>query len=271
MTWLTVGPPKERISDMKWLLGSVAIGAIFVSLIGCQLAGQTSSSNTPTSEPAQLPELPPGVHYETVITPSGDTLRYSISVPQNYKASNPVSLVVALHYGGEVKPFYGGGMIDVLIQPGLGKLRAILVAPDALGGGGWTTSKNEQAVEWLTRSILQSYAIDPRKVAITGYSMGGEGAWHIGGRHQDLFTAVVPVEGDPAGKRLEWKTPVLVIHSRDDEVILIGPVEKHVQNLQAQGGMITLRTVDGLTHYQVAEFARPLQQAVPWLKGMWPE
>jgi dipeptidyl aminopeptidase/acylaminoacyl peptidase len=256
---------------MKRLLGSVVIGVIFASVIGCQLAGQTSPSNAPTSEPAQLPELPPGAHYETVSTPWGDTLRYSISVPPNYKTSSPVPLVVALHYGGEVKPFYGGGMIDSLIQPGLGKLGAILVAPDALGGGDWTTEQNEQAVEWLTRSILQSYAVDPRKVAITGYSMGGEGAWHIGGLHQDLFTAVVPVEGEPAGKRLEWKIPVLVIHSRDDEVVSIGPVEKHVQDLRAQGTLITLRTVDGLTHYQTAEFARPLQQAVPWLKGMWPE
>lgn len=48
-------------------------------------------------------------------------------------------LEVALHYGDEVKSFYGGGMIDNLIQPGLGGLGAILVAPDALGGGDWTT------------------------------------------------------------------------------------------------------------------------------------
>ena len=255
---------------MKRLLGAFGITLLAVSVIACQLSGG-ASSDAPTAEPAQLTERPPGVHYETIAMPSGDTLRYSISVPPGYNRSQPVPLVVALHYGGEVKPFYGGGMLDILIQPGLGKLGAIFVAPDALGGPDWTSRKNEQAVEWLTRSILQSYAVDPRKVAITGYSMGGEGAWHIGGRHQDLFTAAVPVEGDPAGKRLAWKIPVLVIHSRDDEVIPIRPVEEHVQDLGNQGTMITLRTVDGLTHYETARFAGPLQQAVPWLQGMWPE
>jgi predicted peptidase len=203
--------------------------------------------------------------------PSGETLHYSISVPPNYNGSDPVPLVVALHYGGEVKPFYGGGMIDILIQPGFEKLGAILVAPDALGGGDWTTSTNERAVEWLTRSILQSYAVDPKKVIITGYSMGGEGAWHIGGRHQDLFTAAVPVEGDPTGRHLEWKIPVFVIHSSADEVVPIGPVERQVQELRSKGAEITLRTVGGLSHYETEQFAKQLETAVLWLEGTWPE
>ena len=256
---------------MKCTLGTVGILSLFVSMIGCGISGQTSGSDAPTPEPAQLSELSPGVYYETVTLPSGDTLLYTISIPPGYDGTNPVPLVIALHYGGEVESFYGSGMIDDLIQPGLGGLGAILVAPDALGGGDWTTGTNEQAVEWLTRSILHSYAVDPRKVAITGYSMGGEGAWHIGGQHQDLFTAVVPVEGDPAGRNLEWTIPVYVIHSRDDQVIPIGPVEKHVQTLKDAGAMVKLRTVGGLTHYEVPEFAGVLQEVVPWLKGMWPE
>jgi len=162
-------------------------------------------------------------------------------------------------------------MLDSLIKPGLGKLGAILVAPDALGRGDWTTRTNEQAVEWLTRSIVRSYAVDPSKVAVTGYSMGGEGAWYIGGRHQDLFTAAVPVEGDPAGKGLKWTIPVYVIHSRDDEVVRLGPVEKHVEQLKGQGTLVKLRIVDGRTHYDVEKFSRPLQEAVPWLEGMWGE
>lgn len=256
---------------MKWLLGSVGITALAFSLIGCGSSGTTTGSSAATPEPAQLPELSPGVHYKSVTTPSGDMLLYTISVPPSYNATDPVPLVVALHYGGEVTSFYGGGMLDTLIGPALSGLGAILVAPDALGGGDWTARTNEQAVEWLTRSVLQSYAVDPRKVAITGFSMGGEGAWFIGGRHQDLFTAAVPLEGEPAGKGQEWIIPVYVIHSRADEIIPIGPVEEHVQELRDQGAMIKLRKVDNLTHYNVPAFASVLREAVPWLKGMWPE
>ena len=255
---------------MVRFLAAFGIMMLVAPMMACGFSGGASSGG-PTAEPAQLAQLPPGVHYETVTTPSGETLRYSISVPPNYNGSDPVPLVVALHYGGEVKPFYGGGMIDVLVQPGFAKLGAILVAPDALGGGDWKTSANERAVEWLTRSILQSYAVDPKKVVITGYSMGGEGAWHIGGRNQDLYTAVVPVEGDPAGRHLDWTIPVFVIHSSADEVVPIGPVERQVQALRSKGAEITLRTVDGLSHYETDKFAKQLETAVLWLQGTWPE
>jgi predicted peptidase len=182
-----------------------------------------------------------------------------------------VPLVVALHYSGEVTPHYGSGLIDGLVEPGLGELGAILVAPDALGGGDWTTSKNEHAVEWLTRSIVLSYAVDPKKVAVTGYSMGGDGTWFIGGRHQDLFTAAIPVEGEPPEKDVEWQIPVYVIHSTDDEIIPFGPVEEHIKRLKDQGVSVELNVVKGLTHYDTAAFAEPLQKAVPWLQAVWSE
>jgi predicted peptidase len=255
--------------DMKWFLGAIGILLLMASVVGCQTSDAGPESAAAALEPVELPRYGPGTRYETVTLPTGDTLRYTLFVPPAYNGTDPVPLVVALHYGGNVEPFYGGGMLDSLIKPGLGRLGAILVAPDVLGRGDWTTRTNEQAVVWLTRSILRSYTVDPSQVAITGHSMGGEGAWHIGGRHQDLFRAAVPIEGDPAGKGLEWTIPVYVIHSRDDEVVRLGPVEKHVKQLKGQGALVKLRIVDGPTHYEVEGFAGPLQEVVPWLKGMW--
>jgi len=37
--------------------------------------------------------------------------------------------------------------------------------------------------------------VDADRVYLTGLSMGGEGTWHIGLRHPDLFAAIVPVCG----------------------------------------------------------------------------
>lgn len=256
---------------MKFIYGAIGIISLVASMMACGSSGQSTSSTGPTAEPLQLPQFPPGVQHDSVALPSGDVLDYTISVPRSYDGTSPVPLVIALHYGGEVTPGYGAGLIEELIQPGLGSLGAILVAPDALGGDDWTSSANEQAVELLTRSILQGYEVDPQKVIITGYSMGGEGAWFIGGRHQDLFTVAIPIEGDPAGRNWEWKIPVYVLHSRDDEVIPIGPVEQHVQKLRNQGTLITLRAVNGITHYETEKFVGPLREAVPWLQALWPQ
>jgi predicted peptidase len=216
-----------------------------------------------------LPQAGPGIHQQTAALPNGAILRYTVSVPLGLNGNKPVPLIVALHYGGDVTPFYGRGMIDELVGRAFGELAPVIVAPDALGGGDWTTPQNEQAVVWLTRSVMKSYPIDPKQVVLTGFSMGGQGTWFIGGRHQDLFTAAIPVAGEPRGGVLEWTVPVYVLHSENDTVLPLGPTRRHVEQLKAKGANIELKVVSGVTHYQTPKFAAPLKEAVPWLRQVW--
>src|SRR5262249_31087939 len=153
-------------------------------------------------------------------------------------------------------PFYGRGLIDSLVGPAFAELDALIVAPDAQRDSSWTSERNEQVVVWLVRSVLKSYVVDPKRVVLTGYSMGGEGTWYIGSRHQDLFTAAIPVAGRPAGG-LDWKIPVYAIHSRNDEVIPIGPAEQHVRKLKAKGAPVEWKAVTGLTHFETARYQAP--------------
>ena len=223
-----------------------------------------SPDNPPQIQPVQLPKLGAGVHQQMVSLQSGRELRYTISVPNDDKRASPLPLVVALHYGGEVTPFYGQGLIDELVGPAFQSLGAVLVAPDSLGGD-WQTPDNEQAVIWLTRSVIKTYAIDPKRIALTGYSMGGMGTWFIGSRHPDLFTAAIPVAGAPAGEET-WKIPLYVIHSKDDEVLPIGETRSYVEKLKAKGIDAQWRELTGITHYQVSSFTPALAEAVPWLR-----
>ena len=221
----------------------------------------------PALEPSRLPTLKPGVNEQTATLPGGGTLRYTNSVPRGYDGKARVPLVVALHYGGDVTPFYGRGMIDGLVGPALKGLGAVIVAPDSLGGD-WTTEENERAVVWLTRSVLKSYAIDPKRVLLTGYSMGGQGTWYLGSRHQDLFTAAIPAAGGPQGGT-DWKVPVYVIHGKADEVLPLAATERHVEQLKAAGAKVELHVVPALTHYQTGRYAAPLREALPWLRKVW--
>jgi predicted peptidase len=158
-------------------------------------------------------------------------------------------------------------MIDELVGPAFKDLGAVLVAPDSLEGD-WTTTKNQQAVVWLTRSIMKSYAIDPKRVVLTGYSMGGQGTWFIASRNQDLFTAAIPVAGEPAGGS-NWRIPLYVIHSKDDEIIAVGPTQKHVEELKAKGVKVEWKELTGLTHYQTPRYTAALRGTVPWLQQVW--
>src|SRR5262245_49040055 len=179
-------------------------------------------------EARELKKLPPGTHQETADVPGLGSVKYTIDVPSSYDGKTPAPLVLALHYGydgAKPAPYTGKEMIEAF-RPGLSGLNAILVAPDALGGG-WTDAKNEQAAVWLTKSVMKTYAVDAKKVVITGFSLGGEGAWFIGSRHQDLFTGAIPVAAPVAGGNVAWTIPVYVIHSENDEVVSHRSAKKH--------------------------------------------
>lgn len=260
---------------LRHLLLLCFVSCLFLS--SCQPAGDVhpplptdekkKEQKPPPPEPVKFMQLQPGIHQETTSLPEGGNLRYTILVPAGYETGKPVPLILALHYGGTVKPFYGRGMIEGLIQPGLGELGAIIVAPDSLGGD-WQQPKNEEAVVWLARSIMKTYDIDPEKVLLTGFSMGGEGTWFVGARHADLFTAGLPIAGAPRNTQ-EWTLPIYVIHSSKDEVLPISLTEKRVPELKEAGVNIEFNKLNNLTHFQVAEYADELKKAVPWIKQAW--
>jgi predicted peptidase len=234
-------------------------------LIGCSGRGPVA-----VPEAAELKRLSPGTHQQTADIPGLDSVKYTIEVPAGYDGKTPVPLVVALHYGydgAKPSPYTGKGMIEAF-RPGLLGLNAIVIAPDALGGS-WTDARNEQAVVWLTRSAMKTYAIDPKRVVITGFSLGGEGAWFMGSRHQDLFTGAIPVAAPVAGGDVTWKIPVYVIHSDKDEIVSHDSAKKHADAVKGKGAKLEFKTVNGLSHYKTSAYGPHVGDAVKWLQAEW--
>src|SRR5687767_5745703 len=115
-----------------------------ILLFVIHVAGCGARAPVTVPEAAELKKLPPGTHQETAAVPGLDTIKYTIEIPQGYDGKTPVPLVLALHYGydgAKPSPYTGRGMIDAF-RPGLAPLNAIVIAPDALGGG-WTDTRNE--------------------------------------------------------------------------------------------------------------------------------
>ncbi len=232
-------------------------------LTGC---GSRAPVTIPKSTKLQI--LSPGRHQQTVEAPGVGSLKYTIEIPND--GTTPMPLVLALHYGydGAIpSPYTGGGMIDAF-QPGLADLKGIIIAPDALGGS-WTDARNEQAAVWLTQSVMETYGIDRKKVVITGYSLGGEGTWFIGSRHQDLFTGAIPVAAPVARGDEAWKIPVYVIHSDKDEVVSYNSAKRHADALKGKGTKLEFKTVSGLGHFNISAYGIHVNNAIKWLQGEW--
>jgi dipeptidyl aminopeptidase/acylaminoacyl peptidase len=62
---------------------------------------------------------------------------------------------------------------------------------------------------------------------------------------------------------------VFAVHSRDDEVMPIGPTEARIKELQKTGVRAELVVLNGISHHETNRFVDGLKRAVPWLKQTW--
>ncbi len=100
-------------------------------------------------------------------------------------------LVVGLHGGGE-----GAGSAD---EPrGTWQLKGCMgIYPQGLvlTGDNWNTVHGEKHILTLIEIAKAQYDIDPDRVYVMGFSMGGTGSWHMAGRFPDLLAGAAPCAG----------------------------------------------------------------------------
>ena len=223
---------------------------------------------------AMLAQLPASqvarIQNQVLSVPGVGTITYGISVPNDYSPNAPRPLVVALHPGGPRTAYYGSAFMRQVVLPGLGDLRAVVVALDCPAPS-WNTPMADRAVMALVRKVLDEYAIDRRRVLVTGFSMGGRGTWFMASHHPDVFTAAIPMAastGDEPIDRLATM-PTYVIHSRDDQVVPFGPAEQTARELEKRGRAIRFTELRGLGHYDMGGYVDALTAAGHWIAERW--
>ncbi|MBK8839809.1 MAG: dienelactone hydrolase family protein [Hyphomonadaceae bacterium] len=241
----------------------------FPAVVACGLLSLLSLAATAQDAADTLP-LTPGVYHLNLARAGEPTVGYAISVPPDYSSSTPVPLILALHFGvgGGSATGAGGDMLDILVGPGLASLGAIIVAPDSVRGN-WSTPENEKAVTALIDAVTAGYAVDRKKIAVTGFSMGGSGSWHFAQKFPEIFSAAIPIASRPPESAAGWKVPVFAIHSRDDQVAPFTPADTRIAELQKAGVNARMIALAGISHYQTHRFQDALRQAAPWLHEVW--
>lgn len=208
-----------------------------------------------------------GVHEQVL---PGRNQRYTIAIPDGYADGEAVPLILVLHWGGKVTPFYGKSILIGLVEPALRELGSVIVAPDCLHGD-WTNPQSESEIHELLDYLQDNYAIDASKTVITGYSKGGQGTWYLAARNQDKFAAAIPMAGHPQADSIDfkWEIPLYVIHSRRDEIMPFEQTEQVVGQLRDKGVAVEFVLLEDVTHYETGRFIEPLQAAVPWVRKVW--
>jgi len=206
----------------------------------------------------------------------GSQIRYAVSVPSGYDGSKAVPLVLALHYGwggdGPPPQNYGEGFMRLLVEPALRELGAIIVAPDCPAPARrWSEPGSNRAVMELLDHVRSEYRIDPDRILVTGFSLGGHGSWFMASEHSDIFSAAIPMAGRAQPEWLEKidAIPLYVIHARNDDVVPFAGAEEAVAAVKAKGVPVEFVVAEKLTHYDTARYVTYLRDAMPWIERVW--
>ncbi len=203
---------------------------------------------------------------------AGHSHHYQVFVPAAYTPSRRWPVILFLHGAGERG-------VDGLLQTqvGLGaairqnpaRFPAIIVFPQAPPESIWTGVTGQVAIGALDRTT-QEFRTDPRRVYLTGMSMGGNGAWYLAYHHPSRFAALIPVCGwvthfgkwagfEPivpadSGSPLEALArqlrhlPTWIIHGEVDPVVPVEQSRRAATALKAAGAPVQYLELPGTTH-----------------------
>lgn len=109
----------------------------------------------------------------------------------------------------------------------------VLVAPQCPEGVWW----NPDLVIALTRKVIREHNIDPKRVHLTGLSMGGFATWAILAKEPGLFASAVPVcgGGDPEKVAAFKDMPIWAFHGEADEVVPVAKTREMEKALRDAG------------------------------------
>jgi hypothetical protein len=134
-----------------------------------------------------------------------------LRIPHDYDPRKSYPLIVILHgLGQRPRP-----------DPNLTAREPVILA--------WPWGRGDTAYRglggqdvWDAMEAIQSwYSIDPRRISLMGFSMGGHGAWSLAAHRPNLFAAVAPVSGWPQPDFLVnlRQVPLFVRHGSADVTV----------------------------------------------------
>ena len=186
------------------------------------------------------------------VTVDGVAHNYQVWVPATYDRAHKWPAILFLHGSGE-RGDDNQKQISVGLGPALrsGKLdpQAIFIFPQCPEGQRWVGAPRKIAIAALD-ATEREFSIDRNRVALTGMSMGGAGAWILAADDPKRWSALAPVcayihrppslpdadnptseSFDEFARRIP-RIPIWIFHGSDDPVV---PVTESREMARALG------------------------------------
>lgn len=205
----------------------------------------------------------------------GKRLPYRILYPENYDRSRTYPLLLFLHGAGERGTDNERQLIHgskLFLKPeNRQQFPAIVVLPQCPKESFWASVKIDTtklpftiafdysvqpnwplaAANALVRQLMRTEAVDPRRVYITGLSMGGMGTFESVFRYPDLYAAALPICGGGDTKLYDKRvkrTKFWVFHGDADVVVDVQLSRAMVTKLKEKKVSVQYTEYPGVNH-----------------------
>ena len=185
-----------------------------------------------------------------------------LSVPPGYTPERPAPLIVMLH-GARGRSAALVKFCEAAAKEG------IAVAVPESRGLTWDRIKGSFGpdIAFLDRVLAMTFdriAVDPRRLAIAGFSDGGSYALSVGLTNGDLFSHVIAYSPSFVAAPIRYgKPPIFITHGMQDPVLSINFTESMVRQLKASGYSVEYKGFSG-GHFMPPELVR---ESFRWLGG----
>ena len=210
--------------------------------------------------------ISPGIEDVELEMFNGEIYRFRVIAPERSGSENR-PLMLALHGATSTPDAHQN--TACYVEPGLASLDAFILSPFAEGGL-WYTEKHQKMLGDLMYLSRKYWPIDEEKIAVTGYSNGGNASWQLAYFQSGTLSAAIPMASsydvhDTEGNVRKWEIPLYVIHGENDELFPVQQTQEWVEATVAAGSDVTFVIAPGLGHYEPCSYVPYLKDATIWL------
>ncbi|WP_338867771.1 PKD domain-containing protein [Myxococcus stipitatus] len=213
----------------------------------------------------------------------GSDYGYILYLPAGYETRDNWPIVFFLHGAEQVGNGKGTELAKVR-QVGLPSYYDkngrdypfVMVAPQTARNNYWNDWEVQADLNPFIDRILTTYKVNPKRVYLTGLSMGGAGTFAYAGYFPAKLAAAAPVCNGGFGSSLPLgqnivnaNLPIWAVHARDDSLSYSGTAGWFTQIGRAMGMSSTATVMDSYTSPSLDQtaFYRPATNTWQWVDG----
>jgi len=196
-------------------------------------------------------------------------LKYWLYLPPAGTENEKPPLLVYLHgfshSGSDLNRLLAGGL-PAQIENGR-SLPMIVVSPQCPVGENWQYGAMVDRLSQFFSEMVTQYGADPRRVSLTGFSMGGDGVWALGIAHPEQFTALAPVASWYRKEEIVCAlkdVPVWDLQGEQDRIALPAYAKKMTAALEHCGGNVKLTLFPDADHEGSSRQAYGMDELYSW-------